>query len=367
MRFVCERDLLLKEISIAQEVIASRNISSILSNILLETNGNTLIIKSSDVKVGFESTIPIEVSVQGITTIYCDKLIAILRSLPNGEIEFELDDSSTFIIKPLFKKINFKLRSIASEKYPEIPDTSDDNYFSFPQKDFLDMIRHTIFSISDDETRYFMNGVFFEKKDNQLIMVASDGRRLSYVAKTISAEFNFNGIIIPTKILNILKKFLTGEGNIYLSVSDKNFFAKFGHYKFTSNLIEGKFPNYEKVIPENQDKFVIIEKSELDEAIKRVSLLVEQKSRRIYLNLSENKILITSDDNEIGVAKEEIPCEYLGEEGSIVLNFLYILEPLREINEEKIRLEFCQFDKTITLKPQNNQDIVHIIMPMQKK
>ncbi|MBN1697195.1 MAG: DNA polymerase III subunit beta [Spirochaetales bacterium] len=369
MKFNCEKNIILKSIGIAQEIISSRNVLSILSNVLLETGENSLFIKSSDLKLSFETVIPVDVIQHGSVTVYCEKFFEIIRSLPDGEVEFELGEKNIFFIKPVFKKITFNLKSIAAEKYPEIPEIGHDEYFEFAQKDFITMIANTIFAISDDETRYFMNGVNCEKIDNRLIMVASDGRRLSYVFRNIDGNFNdIKSTIIPPKILTILKKLLPGEGNIYIAITDKNVFVKFGSYKFCSNLIDGKFPNYNKVIPEKQINAVTVSRDDLENAVKRVSLMVEQKSRRLYLHVKGDVMIVSSDEAEIGMAQEEISCESNDEkEVTIVLNYMYLLEPLREMGEEKVSIEYTDPEKTITIKAIPDNNILHIIMPMQKK
>ena len=368
MKFNCEKNIILKSISIAQDVISSRNVISILSNVLLVAEDNGLFIKSSDLKVGFETVIPAEVIHPGSISVFCDKFYEILKSLPEGEIEFELGDNQVFFIKTRFKRIDFNLKSTLADKFPELPEIEHDHYFEVPQKDLIEMIGNTIFAISDDETRFFMNGVYMEKVDNKLIMVASDGRRLSFIFRNIEGNFNdIKGIIIPSKILMLLRRLLPGEGNLFLALTEKNIFIKFASYKFSSNLIDGKFPNYKKVIPEKQEYKVFVQKKDLENAVKRVSLMVEQKSRRVYLKIQRDNLVIASDQVEIGMAKEEIPCQCDGPEGTIVLNYVYLLDPLKEMKEDKVCIEFTQKDKTISLRPEPDNNSVHIIMPMQKK
>ncbi len=270
MRFVCDKDTLLREIAIAQEIISSRNVLSILSNVLLEADQNTLNIKATDLKVGFETAIPVDVSEAGSTTVFCEKFLGIIRSLPEGEIEFEQQDSR-LIIRPVAKKIDFQLKSIASEKYPELQSTGEDNYFSLPQSEIIDMITQTIFAVSDDETRYFMNGVYLEKVEDSLIMVATDGRRLSFTKKESSSRIpDFSPIIIPPKILGLIKKLASGEGDIRMAVSEKYLFVRFDNRSIFSNLIDGQFPNYQRVIPDAQAHRILLEKKDLMDALRRV-------------------------------------------------------------------------------------------------
>ena len=363
MKFTCNRNVLFKEISIANEIIASKNAISILSNIYMEALNDELIIKSTDLKVNFETKVPIQVEQPGAITVYGDKFFGILNSIPEGEIEFEQSDGK-ITIKTMVKKARFQLKNTTSDKYPEFTVT-ESKFFEVPIRDFKDMINETVFAVSDDETRYFMNGVFFEKIEDKLIMVATDGRRLAYIKKPAPDIDDFAGIIIPPKILNIIMKRAGDEGMISISVTDKIIFIKFGSYKLSSVLIDGQFPNYKRVIPENQENSFTVKRLEMLDALKRVSLLVEQKSHRVFLKLESGKVSVFCEENEIGNAHEEIPCKYDGNEVSIALNYRYIEEPLKVINSEDIYIQFTEPTKAITINPLPQEDFFHIVMPMQ--
>ena len=365
MKFSCARDMILKEISIAQEIISSRNSLSILSNVLLSANDGSLLIRATDLKVSFETKVPVDIKSSGSTTVFCDKLLGILRSLPEGEIEFEVVESDKFVIRPLFKKIDFRLKSIAADKFPEIEKADQQAFFQIPQQEINEMISQTVFAVSDDETRYFMNGVFMEKRDDKLVMVATDGRRLSYIAKQVGENIpGFNGVIIPPKILNMVRKLSSGQGQMYMAITEKQVFFEFDNQKLSSALIEGQFPNYQRVIPESQQYQITIDRNELNEALKRVSLLVE-KSRRVYMVLAPNSLTLLSEEGEIGVAKEEIPCQYEGPEGKIALNFHYLSDPLKVISDSEISIHFTETTKAISIFPIPAKDYFHIVMPMQ--
>ena len=363
MRFICERNILLKEISIAQEIIASKNIISILSNIYLEAENDSLIIKATDMKVNFETKVPVTVLESGPATVFGEKFLGILGSVPEGEMEFEYNDNRVRI-KTSVKKANFQLKSIASDKYPEFP-VSSAEYFEIPIKHFKEMVNQTIFAVSDDETRYFMNGVYFEKSEGKIVMVATDGRRLAYTEKEENNIIDFPGVIIPPKILNIINKRSGDEGLIAVSVTDKTVFFRFGSYNLTSVLLDGQFPNYRKVIPEEQTNSFFVNRVEMLEALRRVSILVEQKSHRIYFGLKPGIIEIFSEEGEIGEAREEIPCKYDGEEVTLALNYRYIEEPFKVINGDEICIHFTGPSKAITIMPVPKTDFFHIVMPMQ--
>jgi DNA polymerase-3 subunit beta len=363
MKFICERNILLKEISIAQEIIASKNVISILSNIYLEAENDCLTIKATDMKVNFVTKVPVTVVEPGPATVFGDKFLGILSSAPEGEIEFEHNENK-IKIKTSVKRANFQLKSMASDKFPYFPESSVD-FFKIPIKNFKEMINQTIFSVSDDETRFFMNGVYFEKNEGKLAMVATDGRRLAYIEKEESAINDFPGVIIPPKILSIITKRAGDEGLIEISVTDKFIFVRFGSYYLSSVLIEGQFPNYRKVIPESQTKSLSVSRVEMLDALKRVSLLVEQKSHRIFMGLKPGVMEIFSEEGEIGDAKEEIPCKYDGEEISLALNYRYIEEPFKVITTDEICICFTEPSKAITIVPVPKTDFFHIVMPMQ--
>ena len=363
MKFTFDREAMIKEIAIAQEIITNKSPISILSNILLIANDNTLTIKASDTSVNFITSIPVDVIEEGNTTIFCDKFSTILSSLPNGEIEFEQKDIKV-TIKPVSKKVKFQLKSIASEKFAEIPEANNVPFFEMPSKDLKEMIQHTIFSVSEDQNRYFMTGVYFTRKDDKFVTVSTDARRLSYAEKDLPAGINFESSIVPTKILRCILKNAPDEGNIQIAIVEKLIFVRFGSYEFSSKLLEGQFPNYQKVIPEKQNSYFAVNKSDLESALRRIEIMIDKKVNRVLFKISPGTLTLTSPESEIGTADEEIPCQYEGNEITIALNSRYVSEPLKNINTENIVFEFSEVMKAITLRPEPAGDFFHIIMPM---
>ncbi|PKL08648.1 MAG: DNA polymerase III subunit beta [Spirochaetae bacterium HGW-Spirochaetae-7] len=365
MKFVCEKNALQREITFAQEIISSRSSMSVVSNVYLEASDGSLLVRATDIKIGFETRMPVDIQEPGSFTVFCDKLNGILSSIPEGTIEVDQKDLKV-VIKPSFKKAQFSLKTIASEQFPQLPDIDDDKFFSIPVSDFRDMIGQTVFAVSDDETRYFMNGVFLERVQDGLVMVATDGRRLAYIKRGIVEGIpDFKGVIIPPKLLSVILHRASDEGQIELAVNDKNLFVKFGQYRLSTVLIEGQFPTYQKVIPESQQYLVSAKRQDILDALKRVSIFVEQKSRRTFFALSADKLVISSEESDIGTAREEIPCTYDGPEAVIAMNYKYIDEPLRAIESEGIRMRFTETSRAVTLSPDPESDYFHILMPMQ--
>ncbi len=372
MKFTFDRDAMIKEISIAQEIITNKSPVSILSNILIIAENNSLTIKATDSTVKFTTVIPVDIQEEGRTTIFCDKFMSILSSLPSGEIEFIQEDIGV-TIKPIAKRVKFQLKSQASDKFPEVGTSENVPFFELPSKDFKEMIRETIFAVSDDRNRYFMTGVYFVKNGDTLTMVATDGRRLSCDNKTGFSIPDFQPAIIPTKILSCILKNAPDEGNIQIAVVDKSIFVKFGNVEFSSVLIEGQFPNYQKVIPESLTKSFMVNKADLDAALKRTTIMVDKKVSRIIFKISSGVLKLISPESDIGTADEEIPCRYDGQDISMALNFTYVTEPLKVIDSENVVFDFnitdggsgeANITKAVIMRSEAAGDYIHVIMPM---
>jgi DNA polymerase-3 subunit beta len=364
MKFTCERSILLKEIAFAQEIVASKNMFSILSNIYLDVDGNTLSIRATNLRMCFETKVPVVAIEPGATSVFGDKFLGVLNSVPDGELEFEQSEGK-MTIRPTVKKIKFQLKSINSDEHPAFPVSEEESFFTLPARDFKQMISQTVFAVSDDETRYFMTGVFFEKRDAKFIMVGTNGRRLSYSDKTADHGVpDFAGVIIPPKIFNIITKRMSDEGMVEIAVLGKNLFIRFGAYCLSSSLIEGQFPDYQRVIPESQAFRFVSLRLEMFDAIKRISLLAEKQSKRIHLKIEQDAVSVFSEETDMGNAEECIMVECSGEKVDVALNYTYLEDALKAIDTEKFSFCFTDPMKAIMLKAEPEQNYFHIIMPM---
>ena len=374
MKFTFDRDAMIKEIAIAQEIITNKSPVSILSNILIIAENNSLTIKATDSTVKFTTSLPVDIQEEGSTTIFCDKFMSILSNSPSGDMEFIKDDI-TVTIKPIAKKVKFQLKSQTSDKFPEISKYDNVPFFEISSKDFKEMIKETIFAVSEDKNRFFMTGVYFVKENDILTMVATDGRRLSCVTKNFGYNVpDFTPAIIPTKILSCVLKNASDEGNIKIAVVDKSIFVKFANYEFSSVLIDGQFPNYKKVIPENLTMSIMVNKADLEAALKRTTIMVDKKVSRIIFRISSGVLKLISPESDIGTADEEIPCRYNGQDIAMALNFTYVTEPLKVIDSENVVFEFnvnesqngeeASITKAVIMRSEPAGDYIHVIMPM---
>lgn len=368
MKFVFDRNSMINEISIAQEIIATKSNVSILSNVLFIAQNNSLTIKATDIKVNFETKIPVDIEEEGSTTIYCDKFMTILSNLDEGEVQFEIqqkDNQTVALIKHLTKSEKYQLKCMSQDKFPEFPEAITVPFFDVPSKELKEMISQTSFAVSEDETRFFMNGVYFERKDDKLVLVATDGKRLSFASKNIGLTNEFPSAIVHPKVLNIVAKHASEEGNIAVAIVDKMIFFKFSNYELSSALLDGQFPNYNRVIPETQTNSFQVQKSDLLRALKGTSSMVDKKAGRIFFTLNPGTLTVTSQESDYGDAELKMPCQYDGAEISIAMNYRYVEEPLKVINSDRITFEFTEAMKAVTMRSEPASDCFHIIMPMQ--
>ncbi len=364
MKFICNRDALIHEMQIASDIVSSKNFQIVLSYVLLEVKNNELIIKATDLHTGFTSTLPIESSEEGSCTVYCEKFLGILKNVPEGDISFSLEKNN-MKIRPEEKDIDFSLKTIGTENFPELYETAIDTYFSISQKDMIELINNTVHSVSTDKARHFMNGVYIEKDEESFVMVGTDGRRLSLCAKEIIGLPDFKSVIIPPKFFHTLKKIMLGEGGIMVSIQERHIFVKYNNMVVYSTYIDGSFPNYKRAIPENQPYTCIINREQLLEALRRVQLLVDPKSKRLYLDIDSDTITLSSDEGDMGVAKEVIECRYTGHPVKKAINIDYLMSPVRNLQCKQVELSLNDGKHPIVLTSAPKEDYLHVIMPMQ--
>lgn len=365
MKFTIEKDELQKEIAIAQEIISAKEALSVLSNVFIEASSDgTLLIRATNLQRSFETSIPADVAEIGAATVFCDKLKSVLSSLPAGEIGFDCDGAIA-TVKPLKRKASFKFKTIAATSFPKIPSSEGVEFFEIPARSLKKMIRHTTFAVCDDEARYFMSGVYAEKDGDLFKMAATDGRRLGVIETKVEGTFpDFAGSIISAKALNIMDKRCPAEGMVSIGFTEKNVFFRIGNREFSSQLIDGQFPSYKRVIPEKQSFHLAVDRKDFSEALKRVGVLAEQKSGRVCLEMSQGTLKISSRDKEMGDAAELVECEYEGEPFMIAANCAFLAEPVNAIDCEKIRLEFTEPRRAMTIEGEGEDDYLHVVMPM---
>lgn len=366
MKFICQKDTILKEVEYASSFTSQRNSLSISSNILLENYQNILTIKGTDNKMGFMTSFPVSTEVPGATTVTCDKFLQVLKSLPSMDIEF-LEEDGKLKITPIkdSKSINFNIRTIPAENFPPLSSFDETQFFSLSQRDFFDMIDKTSFAVGTDESKFFLTGVYLDKKDDDVVMVATDSKRLSFIRKKFEQDIpDFKSAIIPVKFLQILSNIGIGEGLFSLMITDTQIFAQINGHLIYSSLITGTYPAYQRVIPESFKYECKVKVSDMLEALNRVSIFVENNSKKVFLELKEDGIMASGETSDVGDAKEIISCEYSGEDVNITFNNAFLVTSLKKIDSEYFKLCFNSATTAMEIVPDPEKDYIFIIMPM---
>lgn len=367
MKLTCSKESILKILNVADNVISTKTSISILSNILLEAFSSKIKITAYETKINFFGDIGADILEEGSISVHCNKFYSIVRKLPGNEIIIESDENNQIHIKPKDNdNINYTIKGLESNKFPQIKYNENSEFFSISQEIISDMIKKTIFAVSETDNRRFVSGIYFEITDKTLKMVSTDGKRLSMIKNDVDTKkIKFeNGVIIPPKILIETLKLCSGNGDVQISIDNKEIYIKINNFTFISNLLEGNFPPYEKVIPFDQTIIIPVNRKLLYESLDRISQISDKESHKITMSLNNDKMILYTEDITIGSGEEVIPIEFNKDEFKISLNSIFITDVLNVIKNDNVILEFKDANTTVTIKEEKNDNFIYIMMPM---
>lgn len=354
-----------------QNIVEKRNTMPMLINVLIDAQNDKLKIFATDLEVSLTDEISCEVKEPGKVAIDAKNLFNLVKELNEGPIQILKKQNNWVEIRQ--NKSTFNIVGLSSDEYPIFPIYEGNEFLELPSKVLLEMIEKTIYSVSNDDTKYHLNGVFFERLTNessgQYRMVATDGHRLSLVDRStgINSGTTRPGVIIPRKGLHEVRKILetNKESQIKIAVEGAQLIVKLGPTLLMVRLIEGRYPNYQALIPQSLKRHAEMSKAELVASLRRVSLLSNQKSKGVTFTFSDGNLQITSNNPDLGDAKEEIEISYKGEEIKIGFNARYLLDALASIQEDSIDLDLNDQLSPVVLRPHGDKNYTCIIMPMR--
>jgi DNA polymerase-3 subunit beta len=315
----------------------------------------------------------VEVLEPGAITVPARTLSEVVRELPSEEVKIRVDEKSRVEINS--GQAMFNLMGLPKEDYPALPKFKTDGEF-FIERDLLsEMIKKTIFSVSRDETRYVLCGIYFEVEKGKIKMVSTDGRRLSYISEEIGIDKKREAkVIIPTKAVNELNRILTQvgtreqaeeDGKVKISIEENQISFMTDEIVLISRLIEGHFPNYEQVIPKTSNIKLKIRTEQLLEATRRVALLTTEKSNSVKYSFKKNKLIISANTEGLGEARDVVEIDYAGEEMEIAYNPQFLSDVLRNIGSDEVFLELTNSLNPCLIRPTTGEDYISIVMPMR--
>ncbi|MFA5068729.1 MAG: DNA polymerase III subunit beta [Candidatus Omnitrophota bacterium] len=362
MRITIQKQLLLESLQAVMGAVAAKNTLPILSNILFEADNNTISITATDLDIGITHTQEANITEQGSTTIPAKRFQDIIKEFPNEEIQITTKKNNTVSITA--KHAAYKILTTPKEEFPNIPTKQNAQTITIEQKILKQMLVYTVFAMSKEETRYVLNGVCVEIEPNSIQIIATDGRRLAIIKKPHKSEIKENKtIIIPSKTVQEVFKTLKDEGVVDMKLTPNQAVFRVGNTNIVSRLIEGEYPNYKQAIPKKSDNTLVADKSLLIPSIKRASLLTTAESQAIKLHLTKNRLVISKTTPEVGEATEDIEVLYSGIEMQIGFNPAYLLDVLKNIEEERVEIEFTGPEKPAVLRIRD--EYVYIVLPMQ--
>jgi DNA polymerase-3 subunit beta len=365
MELTTSQDILVRGLQKVQGIVERKNTLPILSHFLLTAQNDGVVIHATDLELGYKGRLETTVNKPGTVTLPARKMYDILRELPAGEsVTLSVENQGWARITA--GSAAFKVPCLPAEEYPALPPVDDADFTPLDHEMFEDMIRQTAFATSHDETRYTLSGVLFMCDGSNLTMVATDGHRLAYSTRPVSLGKELR-VIVPRKALEEVSRFASDSDakEIDIAALENHLVFRRGQATLVTRLIEGQFPDYEGVIPKDFSKRVVVEHERLTRALRRVSLLSNEKTKPVKIEFEPNSLTLRSNTPEMGEAVEQLPAEYDGEPMHMGFNAKYLLDVMNALTQDKLVLELNDPLSPGVIRPHEDDQYFYVIMPMR--
>ncbi|HKY63897.1 MAG TPA: DNA polymerase III subunit beta [bacterium] len=349
-----------------QNVVEKKTTKPILSNALIEASGERLKLSATDLEVGISVEVPAQVKSGGQVAVPAKSLYDIVREITAEQISIKRRDDHWLEISAGSSK--FKVVGLSPQEFPSMPEMGKKNVLTLDAPALRAMIEKTLFSVSTDETKYNLNGVFLESAgDKKLRMVATDGHRLSWAERPMTQSFQLaKGVLLPRKgVLELQKLIQEEDGILPLAIEGRNVMLQRGPITLFIRLIEGDFPDYRQVIPAKNDQSAILPKAQLVGALRRVSLLSQEHNRGVKLTFNSGQLELLCSNPDLGEAREEVECQYKGKHFEVGFNYRYFLDVLSVLEDETVKLELKDEVSPCLIRSEVDKGFLSLIMPMR--
>ncbi|MCF7848413.1 MAG: DNA polymerase III subunit beta [Kiritimatiellales bacterium] len=362
MKLSIEKDLILEALQKVQSIVGQRTTLPILSNVLLEADKGKLMLTTTDMEVSVRTSIEADVSKTGSTTLPARRFFSICRDLPSHQVDIEVNAEDLARIKS--GSFNAKLEGLSKDDFPPLPSFEEKFSFTLNQGVLKDIMQKTGFAASTDESRAILNGVLMSFKDDKLIVVSTDGRRLALVEQELEIPDGFEAdLVVPTKTITELVKTLGDDGIVTIKTSATQVAFEFSDILIVSKLIDGTYPNYKQVIPAQCEERVAIDREMFLSAVRRVSLLLDDQASSVKLQFTENRLELIATAPEIGEADETVPIKYSGKDITIAFNPAFLMAPLKHLDSDEVFIELSDELSPGVIK--TNVPFLYVIMPIR--
>jgi DNA polymerase-3 subunit beta len=371
MELVVKKNDLLRELQLFQGIVERKNTIPILANVLMEATGNEIRMLATDLEVGLRSRCDAAVEKPGSLTLPAKKLYEIVRALPETDVRISEDKNGVKVAADRFES---RMQTLPKEDFPAVPEATGAINATLPAAAIKEMVAKTQFAITGEDTRYFLNGALFILQAGSMSLVATDGHRLALVnvdrPKTAAKGKDGEEVraILPRKTLWELGKLLAeSDSDIQYERGENHLFFGVGTRMLISRMIDGQFPAFERVIPKGNNKRIEFERERLTNAVKRVALLSNERSRAVKFQLDKGKVEVTSSSPEFGEAKETLAVDYNDASMQICFNAQYVMDFLGAVETDNVALELKDEVSQAVMKPVGTEgyDYTYVIMPMR--
>jgi DNA polymerase-3 subunit beta len=363
-----------KELQLCQGVVEKRSTIPILSNVLLRAADGRLQISATDLDVTILSSCAARVTTPGGVTIEAKRLFDIVRSLPDEDVHFTLQENNSILVESGTAK--FRLLGLPAEDYPTLPTVDVTDAYTIPLDELKTMVAKVKFAITHEETRFQLNGALLKVQPNKMEMVATDGHRMALI--NFPSGVTGKGkkgtdltILVPRKALDEILRLEGGEeGNVRFGVSDNQLFFEAGDRRLLARMIDVNFPNYMEVISRDNDRRVMVDRERLLSTIKRISLVANERTRAVRFDFAPGKLTVSSTNPELGDARETVPIDYAGVPFFVGLNAAYVMDFLSATDTPSVSLDLKDENSQCIGRPASTAedlpyDYLYVVMPMR--
>ncbi|OGH99403.1 MAG: DNA polymerase III subunit beta [Candidatus Melainabacteria bacterium GWF2_32_7] len=368
MLFTIQKENIYNALNAVIKATATRGIQPVLANVLIETiDSDQIKLCATDLDISIEVNIPAEIITTGSITLPAKKLVEIVTKLPNQPIKFDLNHENN-LTEITCGKSKFDLIGISSSEFPTISHIESEDSIEIEIEPLLKAIKETVFAAATYDTNNVLSGIFFQVKNNLLEMAATDGNRLTRTVKNInSLDGKEYSIVIPARTLNEFSRILTGTSDEKVSITIKSaqISFKLTDRVLTSRLLEGQYPKYTQLIPSNYEILAKADKNLLIAALERTSTLVNERTSIIKLIFNDNQLELLAETPDLGDSSDQIDIDYAGDELKIAFNYKYILDTLKVLDSDNVKIELGTSLSPTLFKPDSDEDYLCLIMPVQ--
>ncbi|MFQ6132159.1 MAG: DNA polymerase III subunit beta [Armatimonadota bacterium] len=366
LKAVVERGTLYEAAQVVARAVSGRSTLPVLNNLFVEGSDGQLRLVATDLELGIEATVEARVEEEGALTVPARIVTEVIANLPEADVELEVDESNTVSVK--CARSNYSIRGLPSEEFSTLPELVDPITFELPQSLLRRVIQETSFASSPDETRPILTGALFTLGPEEMRVVATDTHRLALRQLPGLADIKESrSVIVPARVLNEVSRILQegSEDPVEVRVTDTQIQFLADTTSLQSRLIEGQFPNYEKVVPESAERTIRVEVAAFQDALRRALIVAREDANRVVLAASEGLLTITADSQDVGRGQEEVEIDLEGEALEIAFNGRYLLDVLAVMEAENAEIELTGALNPGTIRPQDDANYTYVLMPMQ--